>query len=120
MLLRASDMVFLITGKVILNGVAIDINRCISNTLSSGPHSFLLDKNSNIIGNGVGETPIASGVPFQWTCGSSIQLAQVFTAWSQNSPSTPGIYEVCGFYNTITGYNCSNLTPKCKFYGPWE
>ncbi|MGL2988573.1 PKD-like domain-containing protein, partial [Flavobacterium sp. RSSA_27] len=104
---------FLMAGSVILNGVTLPFNKCIAKTLNAGLQSFIIDKNNLTIGDP------GYGTPYIWTCGSTIQLAGLLTAWENSAPATAGVYEVCSRYNNGV-YNCKALTPKCKYYGPSE
>uniref|UniRef100_UPI002FC9EC41 PKD domain-containing protein n=1 Tax=Flavihumibacter sp. TaxID=1913981 RepID=UPI002FC9EC41 len=89
---------FLITGRVYINGFHEQvIDECYSQTFSSGPKSVILFND-----------------PVTWTCGGTIELRDVFTAWDNNAPIN-NVYKVCNYYNGTT-YDCRNLTPKCFYY----
>ncbi|MCG7858894.1 PKD domain-containing protein, partial [Flavihumibacter sediminis] len=95
---------FLITGRVYINGVHEQvIDECYAQTFSSGPKSVILFND-----------------PVTWTCGATIELLDVFTAWDNNAPAIVNgspVYAVCTYYNSTTRtYNCASLTPKCFYY----
>ncbi|KIC91472.1 PKD domain-containing protein [Flavihumibacter sp. ZG627] len=95
---------FLITGRVYINEQHVQvIDECYAQTFSSGPKSVVLLND-----------------PVTWTCGATIELRDVFTAWDNNAPAIVNgspVYAVCTYYNSTTRtYNCASLTPKCFYY----
>jgi PKD repeat protein len=85
---------FLVTGEVLIDGVQkATISQCFAQDLPQGIRTFTLTN------------------PITWTCGSKVELRDVFTAWDNQTPNTT----VCSYF--LNGsYNCEKLTPKCFYY----
>ncbi|MBC5774014.1 T9SS type A sorting domain-containing protein [Pontibacter sp. KCTC 32443] len=84
---------FLITATAVEGGVTKQISACLTQDLPKGEGSFF--------------------IPYTYTCGSSLELRDTFTAWSHQTPNTT----VCTYYNAGTGdINCTAVTPKCFYY----
>ena len=92
---------FVIIGDVYLNGVKGDkIWQCYPKEYTQGVHVEIVDQ------------------AFAWPCGSTIELRDVFTAWDNAAPATT----ICSYLNATNGTltNCTNIDPKCKYYGATE
>jgi PKD repeat protein len=96
---------FLVTGEIwIDNNPAGTIANCSSDTYNQGIHTM------DVLHYG-------NGTDILWPCGSTIQLKSVYTAWDQQvaTASHAGICTYMGSNGSIS--NCSEIAPKCKFYG---
>jgi PKD repeat protein len=96
---------FLVTGDIsINNGVGRTIANCDGATFTQGLHTMDV-------------LHYADGTDILWPCGSTIQLKNVYTAWDQQvaTASHAGICSYLGSNGSIS--NCSEIAPKCKFYG---
>jgi len=90
---------FLIIGDLMVNGSPAGKTwQCYAENFAQGTHTKVLDQT------------------IQWPCGATLALTHVYTAWDNQAPATT-ICSYLGADGTITSNNCSNIDPKCKYYG---
>ena len=63
-----------------------------------------------------GARDFTTNITLDWTCGSKIELRNVFTAWDNAAP-IKGNTSICDRVNKDGSLNCSIITPKCYYYG---
>ena len=86
---------FLIVGDLYLNNVfAQKIYQCYGVDFSQGTHTVILDQT------------------FNWSCGTTLALKNVYTAWDNQAPST----NICTHLNNDGSVNCAGIAPKCRYY----
>src|SRR5262249_22678726 len=49
---------------------------------------------------------------FSYTCGTTLSLQHVYTAWDNQGPST----NICTHLNNDGSVNCTGIAPKCRYY----
>lgn len=94
---------FIIIGDVYLNGNPVrKVWQCSPGEFTQGDHQIIVS------------------TPFDWPCGSSIELRDVFIAWDNAAPTTPN--GICDYLNQQTGAltGCTVIDPKCNYYGSTE
>jgi hypothetical protein len=86
---------FLIVGDLYVNDVFVQkLYQCYGVDFSQGTHTEILDQS------------------FNWSCGSTLALKNVYTAWDNQAPST----NICTHLNGDGSVNCSGIAPKCRYY----
>ncbi|WP_240676012.1 Ig-like domain-containing protein [Botryobacter ruber] len=91
---------FLVTADVIINGEKVGrVADCSGSTYQQGTRTYIISD------------------PVNWTCGSVLELRNVFTAWENSAPSTknPSICTRLSANDEIT--DCASIRPKCYYYG---
>lgn len=86
---------FLIVGDLYVNNVfSQKIFQCYGNDYTQGSHTETLDQT------------------FSWSCGTTLSLKNVYTAWDNQGPSST----FCSHLNSDGTVNCSGIAPKCRYY----
>jgi PKD domain-containing protein/Ig-like domain-containing protein len=86
---------FLIVGDLYVNNVfAQKVYQCYGEDFTQGTHTKILDQ------------------AFSYTCGTTLSLQHVYTAWDNQAPST----NICTHLNNDGSVNCTGIAPKCRYY----